>query len=144
MYSNFPAELRALPQWVLWKLETVKDKDGKEKTTKVPYQPNGAKAATNRPREWSTFESCLAVVDTFDGLGFVFTEGVVGIDLDKCFNFDDSLKDFAQDALLSFDSYTEVSPSGNGLHVLVKSDVPLDGRKKGGVECYSSGRFFTV
>lgn len=137
---NFPESLRLLPQWVLWRYETKED--GKQ--TKVPYQMNGCKAAVSRPDEWTSLEQCLKVVDNFDGVGFIFTKGVVGIDLDKCFEFDGTLKEFAQDILLSFDSYTEVSPSGNGLHILILSDVPLDGRKKNGIECYSSGRFFTV
>lgn len=136
---NFPESLRVLSQWVLWKFE-VRGKT----LTKVPYQPTGKNAAVNRPQEWSTLEDCLSVVDAYDGVGFVFTEGIVGIDLDKCFEYDGSLKDFAQEALLSFDSYTEISPSGNGLHILIQSDMPLTGRKKTGIECYSSGRFFTV
>lgn len=137
--KNFPESLRGLPQWVLWKFET---RDGK--VTKVPHQPNGRKAAVNRPEEWSTFDACFNAADVFDGVGFVFTKGYIGIDLDKCFENDGSVKEFAQNALLEFDSYTEVSPSGNGLHIIVQSDAIIDGRKSNGIECYSEGRFFTV
>lgn len=137
---NFPESLRTQKQWILWKYETR----GDGTVTKVPYQINGRKAAINRPNEWSTFEECYAIADEYDGMGYVFTEGVTGIDLDKCFESDGSLKEFAQEVLLSFDSYTEFSPSGHGLHVLIQSDLPLDGRRHNGIECYSTARFFTV
>ncbi len=40
------------------------------------------------------------------------------------------------------DSYTELSATGTGLHIIVRGDVP--NRRKGDVEVYSSKRFFTV
>ena len=137
--TGFPESLRSRRQWVLWRYET---RGGK--STKVPYQPDGRHAAVRRPEEWSAFEDCLAVADGFDGLGFVFTEGLVGIDLDKCFDYDGTLKPFARDVLQGFDTYTEISPSGNGLHLILESDFSILGRRKDGIECYSVGRFFTV
>jgi putative DNA primase/helicase len=41
-----------------------------------------------------------------------------------------------------FDSYTELSATGTGLHIIVRGNVP--NRRKGEVEVYSSKRFFTV
>lgn len=138
-FQNFPEELRELRQWVMWKLET---RDGK--ATKVPYQPNGAHAKSTDPQTWSSFEDCVQAVDRFSGIGFVFHEGVVGIDLDKCIQSDGSIEPWAQAVLDQFPSYTERSPSGNGLHILIKSDVSLRGRKANNLECYTHGRFFTV
>jgi putative DNA primase/helicase len=37
-------------------------------------------------------------------------------------------------------SYTEISPSGRGLHILVKGDIPADGRRKGFLEVYKAKR----
>jgi putative DNA primase/helicase len=139
MLGNVPAELRALPQWVMWRKEW---RGGK--ATKVPYRPDGRHAAVNRPEEWSTFEACLDAAGRFDGVGFVFTEGYVGIDIDKCLSPDGTPSPEAMDVLLAVDSYTERSPSGTGLHVIVPSDMSFPGRKKGALECYSTGRFFTV
>ena len=45
---------------------------------------------------------------------------------------------------MRLDSYTEASPSGTGVHILVKAVLPAGGRKKDKVEMYSEGRFFTV
>ena len=42
------------------------------------------------------------------------------------------------------DSYTEISPSGTGLHVIVKSRLPFTGKKGKVFEIYREGRYFTV
>jgi putative DNA primase/helicase len=41
------------------------------------------------------------------------------------------------------DSYTELSPSGKGVHVIAKGQIPHGGRR-GAVEMYCQDRFFTV
>jgi hypothetical protein len=40
-------------------------------------------------------------------------------------------------------SYSEISPSGKGLHIIVRGRVPT-GKRRNGVEVYSSGRYMTV
>lgn len=138
-FLNFPKELRELRQWVLWRLE---ERGGK--TTKIPYQPNGTLASSTDEATWSSFEECVSVVSRFSGVGFVFVEGYIGIDLDKCFGEDKTLLPWAREIVEQFPSYTEVSPSGKGLHIIIASDVPLQGRKNGSIECYAEGRYFTV
>ena len=46
--------------------------------------------------------------------------------------------------ITALDSYTEITPSGTGVHVLVQGTLPPRGRKKGDVEMYSYARFFTM
>ena len=149
-FVGFPDILRSLPQWVLWKL-VVKD----DKPTKVPFQPNGQCASSIDPSEWSTFETVCNSMEGYSGIGFMFKDGVVGIDLDHCFTKTGELKAWARDVLDEFPSYTERSPSGDGLHVIILSDVELDsGRSKyingdkiendGKLECYRKARYFTV
>lgn len=41
-----------------------------------------------------------------------------------------------------FDSYTELSATGTGVHIIVKGEVP--NRRKAEIEVYSSKRFFTM
>jgi primase-polymerase (primpol)-like protein len=36
-YDQIPEELRTLPNWVVWRLETRAGKDGVLRETKVPY-----------------------------------------------------------------------------------------------------------
>lgn len=124
----------------MWKKE--KKEDGK--FTKVPYQTNGAKAASTRSETWTTFDKAVEALKRFDGIGFVFVEGIIGIDLDHCMETDGTVKPWARDILDIFPSYTERSPSGEGLHIIIESDVPVGGRKLGDIECYATGRFFTV
>jgi putative DNA primase/helicase len=41
------------------------------------------------------------------------------------------------------DSYAEVSPSGKGVHVIVKGKV-AQGRRRNKIEVYSSSRYMTM
>lgn len=138
--ENIPAELRMLPQWVLWKYE-LRD----EKMTKVPYQAGGDKAMSNNPRTWTTFEKALAALPGFDGLGVMFGNGLAGIDLDHHIE-GGKVSEYAQDIVDRIGSYTELSPSGTGLHILFWGGLPEGGRKDDskGIEMYSVGRFFTI
>ena len=151
IYENFPEKLRELPQWVVWRYET----NEKDKPTKVLYSTKGYKASTTKSTTWSTFKECVTTfeVEEYNGVGFVFTQGVIGIDLDKCINEDGSVKQWAKDILNIFDSYTEYSPSKTGLHIILESDIDFGGHKKEwlneakekeGVECYMRSRYFTV
>ena len=93
-----------------------------------------------------------------DGIGFVFTETdpFAGIDLDGCRDPDTgAVHPSAQSIIDRLHSYTEISPSGSGLHIYVMGTLPPtgrstgkvpwrgDGTKKTGFEVYDSGRFFT-
>jgi primase-polymerase (primpol)-like protein len=82
------------------------------------------------------------------GMGFVFNgDGIIGVDIDNAFA-DGKLKDWAQAIVNVFgDTYTELSPSGNGIHILARADL-FSGRRwavaDGGVEIYATGRYFTM
>ena len=136
-YSRIPAELRLLNQWCCWSyLETS---DGK--LTKVPYNPiTGRKVDVTDHTTYCSYDSCVASVQSYSGLGFIFTsnDNYSGVDLDSGGNHDSQLTIFN-----SFDSYSEISPSGKGLHIIVKGVVP-SGKRRDGIEVYSSGRFFTM
>ena len=81
----------------------------------------------------------------YDGIGFEFNNnGIVGIDLDHVVLEDGSLSDKAVEIVTILDSYTEYSPSGKGLHIFVKGDIPVDGRKKSFIEMYKAKRYFTM
>lgn len=164
-FSKIPAEMRQLKQWVCWRLE---ERPNSPKPTKAPYSPwpNGGLASVTKPVDWGTFEQAtaapltstevvpwdyekdrpsLTVAQTgFTGIGFVFAEGgnITGIDLDDTHGdveaYQRQLKIFHE-----FNSYTELSPSGNGVHILVKGTVP-HGRRRASIELYPHARFFTM
>ena len=83
----------------------------------------------------------------YPGIGFVFTadDPYYGIDLDGCRDPETGeIEKWAKKMIKALDSYSEVSPSGSGVHIIGKGTLPPGGRKRGSFECYDSGRFFTV
>jgi primase-polymerase (primpol)-like protein len=116
----------------------------------VPLDPtsvSGAYASTADPTTWGSFDAALqrATASDVDGIGFVFTseDPFVGVDLDDCRD-ESGLSDEAIEIITRLHSYTEVSPSGSGLHVLVRGELPEGPRRKGGVEAYDDARYFTM
>jgi hypothetical protein len=145
-FDAVPATLRERRQWVLWRLV---HKAGAPKPTKIPYQPGGALASSTNPATWSTFDDVRAAYEAggFDGVGFVFAadDPFVGIDLDGCRDpVTGELAPDARAAVDRFQTYTEVSPSGKGVHLILMGTLPPSGRKHGPVEAYSEGRYFTI
>ena len=145
---NFPKELITLRQWICWRLEPDPKSD---KPRKVPYDPKtGRKASSTNPESWATLAEAQAAREKFlfTGIGFVFTEecGIVGVDIDHCRNDDGSFTDVAKAILEKAQSYTEVSPSGSGLHILLRGVMPGKGNKNStsGVEMYAAARYFTM
>ena len=142
-YSGIPAALRALPNWVCW--------GWAEKPLKMPINPlTGCGAKAGHPETWGTFEQAFRHVElgTCKGVGFEFVDGggLVGVDLDHCLDrsSEKATSPFACEAIRTFHSYTEVSPSGSGLHIICRGKLPGPGIHRKKIEMYDSGRFFTV
>ena len=138
--ERIPEELRVRPQWVVWK--AVGDKPDK-----VPYSARtGRNASSTDLLTWSTVQEALEAYENGDyaGLGFVFSSAdpYTGIDLDNCVDADGEIAGWALEIVRYFDSYTELSATGTGLHIIVRGEIP--NRRKGDVEVYSSKRFFTI
>jgi hypothetical protein len=144
--TPLPAPLRELAtqrRWVLWRREV---RDGTP--TKVPYQLDGRKASTTTPHTWSTYTDVThtAAASGYDGVGYVLAgDGVIAIDLDHCRDTDGTIASWATAIVMLTSSYTEVSPSGEGLRILLHgSALPPGPRKVGHVEIYDDKRFVTV
>ncbi len=143
--GNLPKELISQPQWVGWKFETV-DK----RITKIPKNPKtGGNASAADPATWASIQEALISIETHhcDGVGFVFSKDdpYCGIDLDHCRDPETcNVESWAEEIVKRFNSYTEVSPSGTGLHILVRGQLPPDGRRKDRIELYDAQRYFTV
>ncbi len=91
--------------------------------------------------------SCFAeaVAGRCTGLGFVLHEddGFACVDLDHCIA-NGVVEEWAMEIVRSLNSYTEISPSGKGLHIWVRAEMDVAGRRHGKVEIYSSKRYITV
>ncbi|MEW6172948.1 MAG: AAA family ATPase [Bacillota bacterium] len=140
-----PRELKKYPHWVCWRWQKRGDKP-----TKPPYNPlTDTLANVSDPRTWGTFEDALSVYETggFDGVGFVLTtdDPYCAVDLDDCYNPETGkLSPTAQRIVGLLQSYTEISPSGKGLRIVIKGKLPEGGRKAGKIELYDTGRYVTV
>lgn len=143
---NVPEEMRNLTQWVGWKF--VPNTSG-PKPRKIPIDPkSGNWAKSNDPSTWSTFAQAIERYkrDGLDGVGFVFSanDEYCGIDLDKCRDpATGTITKEAQDVIDGLDSYVELSPSGTGVHILVKAK-PRAAAKVDWIEVYDQGRYFTM
>ncbi|MFA5990243.1 MAG: AAA family ATPase [Sphingomonas sp.] len=141
-FDNIPAELKTHPNWLCWKYVYQFG----DKPKKVPFNPTtGLQANHSNPETWSSFnDAVVAYRDKgYDGIGRVFSDDdpYAGIDLDDT-GGDEWLQAKHEEIFAAFDSYAERSPSGTGLHIIVKGGVP-SGRKRHQVEVYSSQRYFT-
>jgi len=143
--TTIPETLCDREQWVCWKKT---QRDGK--ATKIPVTLGGGGFASSTDSEtWAGFEIALEYARTgkADGVGFVFTDDdpIVGVDLDDCRDPETGEVDKdAQDIIERLDSYTEVSPSGTGYHVLIEGELPEGRNRRGHIKLYDRARFFTV
>jgi putative DNA primase/helicase len=123
--ENIPQEIKALPNWSLWKRELIAGK-----TKKVPYQVSGKKAKSNNPLTWCKFETALTAyqdVEGFDGICWMMPvkpSDIIFIDIDNCIK-DRVIEPWALETVKQFDSYTERSQSGTGLHILIRAKKPI-------------------
>lgn len=128
--ENIPEELKKVNRWVCV-----------SKADKIPKNPyNGKNAKANDPKTWGTFEQAVKACDTFgfEYIGFEFAPPYFGVDLDHCL---DKL-DFVDEFVETLCTYSEVSRSGDGIHIICKGKLPDGSRRKGGIEMYSEGRYF--
>lgn len=154
-FGMIPAELRALRQWVCWKTVV---REGKP--TKVLITPKSGDYARTHNQEgktyrdtpedtWDTFDAAIASYNrskgNYDGIGFVFTadDPYCGVDVDDSREHGKLSKE-AERIVRQLDSYSEVSPSGTGVHIIVRACLPPSGRRKGHVEMYDQTRYFTM
>lgn len=137
-----PDTLKKLDNWVLWRIEDT----GKGKASKVPYSAKtGRRASTADRQTWTSYEEACARLeyDDFAGIGFVFTPdtGLVFIDIDDCITHDGEESAFAAEIQALFPgTYTEISQSETGLHIICKGILPHAIKRKE-IELYSSGRY---
>ena len=163
--DNIPAELRASKNWVCFMLL---DNPEKGKPDKVPINPSSLWGARpNAPTTWGTFQDAAAqigktgrckrpdpkdanqkitVSGAIAGVGYMFNNaGIVGVDFDHCIDPNTGeLNPWAASWVERFGSYTEISPSGTGLHILCKGNLPGKAVKLPQAEMYDKGRYFTV
>ncbi len=137
---NIPPPLRDCPQWGNWDPVTRENK-----TTKVMKNSRtGRNASSTNPDTWSTFEWALKRNPL--RLTFVLTSsGYTVIDLDHCRDPETGvIAEWAWVIIRRLNSYTEISVSGTGVHIIIRGQLPPGRRRVGGIETYDSGRYITM
>ncbi len=147
MLNKIPAELRQFDSWVVWKFEQIFDKDGLPKMTKAPYcAKTGKRASSIDPESWCSLDQARFVfenVGIYDGYGFVLSEADPFSFIDLDYTEDPEEVAFQTQIFEAFNSYAEISPSGKGLHIIVKGVVPENIRTST-CEIYSKEQYMTM
>lgn len=151
--QNIPKSLRANARWCCWRYE--QRPNGR---TKVPYNPlTGYGAKSTDPRTFGTFEQAIFAKDMngYDGIGIGIFGTICAIDIDHCIDAETGVfSDLAAQVYKLMDSYTEFSPSGEGLRIIFYAPGLVFDKKsyyinnqKIGLEVYVAGvtnRYVTI
>jgi hypothetical protein len=152
VFDHIPMQLRQGRRFVLWRYTWRNDR-----WTKPPYQPNGDPASSTDPETWTTFEEVEAEYRSggWDGIGRIHLpeDNLVGADADHVRDAaSGEITGDAAGAVLSLNTYTETSPSGDGLRAFAHGRKPGPTCKRGGFELYDGltrngepgGRYLTL
>lgn len=121
-----PTELRELQGWLCWKSEWL---DGEAKPRKTPYYADGGRrhGKQGSPEDRSklvTFAAAKASAARrgMDGVGLALMPefGITALDFDRCVDADGNLP--SEIAQIVGRTYSEFSPSGNGVRAFVRGD----------------------
>lgn len=138
--DGIPVEMKAERRWVVWryvwKWDEAKRKGKLDKPPLMSTAPD-RKASSTDPATWSTFGEAFAACEggRCDGIGFMLGDGWVGFDCDA---------GGAPEWLALLDSYAETSPSGRGVHAIMRGEKPAGACRTGPYELYAHARYFTV
>lgn len=131
MWSQIPAELRHLPQWVC----AHKDK--------MPVNPRtGELASVTNPQTWCSFEEATQAGAPYIGFVLTANDPYCIIDLDDKVEkpASEEERERHRNLLEAFQSYTEKSTSGMGYHIVIKGQTER-GARRDNVEVYSAERY---
>ena len=145
-------DLAARRQWLVWRYEPGETPE--KKPRKMPYYAAGGRrfgaqgTDDDRARLVTFAEAARAVGAGFDGVGFAFLpgDGLIGIDLDGML-VDSVPNERCAAIIAACGSYTEVSPSGTGVHIFALREH-VEGLRSfksnaAGVEVFVGAQFFT-
>lgn len=122
-FDNLPEELRTGKYFIFWKKEEIKGE-----IKKVPKRPSDGK---NIPDVWTyREEDCAGIEITqnyngYDGVGYLChpRNGLIALDLDGCLDEKGKLSWWAEELVNKLNSYTEVTPTGNGIRIWIKGEI---------------------
>jgi putative DNA primase/helicase len=148
--QSLPDSLKARKQWLLWRFELY---EGDKKPRKVPYYATGRKRHGGQGNKEDlaqlvVFDVAVAQLQTgrYEGIGFAFLpgDGLIGVDIDGAIDPETGeVSELCQSAIAACASYTEVTPSGRGVHIIAAGETRTFKDNGIGLEVYCGSQFFT-
>jgi len=148
LYENIPDMLKRKRNWVVWGI-----RDAEPKAPFIPASLLTGKLVPAKAGISVTWGNYFDAVDCVkrglaQGIGFEFNDdGIFGVDLDHVIDETGTITSQAQEVICSLNSYTEISPSGKGMHIFVLApgiNITRHRKKDCFLEIYNKGRYFTV
>lgn len=145
--SVIPLELAERPQWLVWKLEP-----GEKKPKKMPYYVSGRRRSGTQGSDDDRAELVTLAIAVarlgqggYTGVGFAFLpgDGLIGVDIDGCIDAAGVVAPRAAAIIEACASYTEFSPSGTGVHIIVAGQTKTFKSNDIGLEVFCAAQFFT-
>ncbi len=150
VWDNIPAELANRQQWLLWKFEA---KEGQAKPGKIPYYVQGGRRAGGQgdDRDRQRLATLPVVRRAYErggwsGIGFAFLpdDGLIGIDIDGAIDLaTGAITERCASIIKACNSFTEYSPSGKGVHIIVQGTTTTNKSNDIGLEMFCGKQFFT-
>ena len=148
--KNLPIVKREFPSagWVNWGINKEKPK--------WPYTPQTLRPAkAGQPETWGSITAAVRNVKEKKalGIGYQFNgDGLWGVDLDHAIDPETrEIATWAREIIAALDTYTEISPSGTGFHLIARAEgFSIEYHKKpvpdtpGIVEMYGDLHYFTI
>jgi len=150
VWDQVPAYLLHRQQWLLWKFE---HKAGQAKPAKMPYYVTGGRRTgdqgSDKDRQrLATLEVARKAFERggFHGVGFAFLpeDGLIGIDIDGAIDpHTGEVSARCQSIVRACNSFTEYSPSGKGVHIIVQGTTTTNKCNDIGLEMFCGRQYFT-
>lgn len=143
-----PGELHPYAHWVCWRYV---DRGQGRKPDKQPVNPRTLhNAGVHWPNTWSQFETAYQAYTAYrqhgiQGIGFMLTpdDPYVAVDLDSCIQ-ENGIAEPASEIITTLNSYTEISPSGHGIRILLACPEFQTNHRHPQLEVYSHARYVTI
>lgn len=125
--NNIPSVMKQVEQWMGYKREKKSDSD---KFSNVPKTAKRNQASHSNPNGWKTFDEMHSVIKAdkwFNGMSFALGWGFLGFDFDNV--RDKETGELSKNSkpligkLEDAGAYVEISPSGTGIHAILRWDV---------------------
>ena len=150
VWENIPSDLATRQQWLLWKFE---HKEGQTKPGKIPYYVQGGRRTGGQgdDRDRQRLATLAVVRRAYErggwtGIGFAFLpdDGLIGIDIDGAIDpATGVVTERCANIIKACSSFTEYSPSGKGVHIIVQGTTETNKSNDIGLEVFCGRQFFT-